>query len=227
MRLAAILLASVPFLLCAGQGARADVETLVRDLPPSGTYRVEHVVIEYDPAFDQHNRRVQEALADPTDALRAHLQAHRNALPPPWHPDMGVTQERYRYFADPVNHFRIVARTPVRLAVERSGGAVAFAFEGASVRPRTLEIDTVHGAVLTARGTLVVREVVDLDRASMPPGTHQGVLFTTPLPRMRETESRESVLIGRLKGTRTGLLHYSFQDRDGTYRAYVTYPLDR
>jgi len=205
--------------------ARADAQTLGPYLPAPGSHPATHVVIEYDPAFDAHNRRVQAALAEPSEALLAHLEQHRGDRRAPWHPDMGVSKKQHAHFADPINHFREVSRSPIQLVVDQSGEVVTLALEGESVRPQGFEIDTVNGVVTTPAGALEVRSVVDLDRASVPPGVHEGVLFNTSVPRMRETQSRESVLIGRLKDTDTGLVHYSFQDRSGTYRAYVTYPL--
>lgn len=86
----------------------------------------------------------------------------------------------------------------------------------------SLEIDTEKRTVGTPTDTIVFRSVVDLERASLPPAAHQGVLFNTSQDKIRATRSRESVLVGALKGTSTGIVHYGFKTENGTDRAYVT-----
>jgi hypothetical protein len=67
--------------------------------------------------------------------------------------------------------------------------------------------------------------VVNLERASLPPGVHQGISFNTPDAIMISNKFRESVLVGKLKGMSTAIIHYSLSTSGRVEMAYVVYPL--
>ncbi len=213
------------FLLSA-PASFADVSNLQNYIPEATSFAAQYVVIEGDPKFDEHRQRIQAAREKQYDWLLAYATTHRGQDPLPYHPNFGVPESDYIRFQSPINHYREVSRQQIRVDKQVTGTVIELSFHGKNLFFDKLLIDTETPTIVTPRDTIVFRSVVDLERASLPPGRHQGVSFNTADDKIRATRSRESILIGALKGTSTGIIHYSFKSEHGIDRAYVTFSIE-
>ena len=229
LRIVRVLLAGL-FLLTlvpaarAADAAQASAE-LKGYLPPS-SFAAEYVVIEPDPNFDAHGKRIQAAMAANKEWLAEYRKQYAGK-DMPWHPNFGVSEADYQRYRQPMNQFREASRKPIRVEMLRSGSTVTLKLKGDNLLLTDLEIDMKSPAGKTPRGPLGFRAIVSLDpgQASLPPGAYQGTLFNTPDAVIQNAKYRESVLIGLLKGTRTGIIHYELYTRGKAERVYLTYPL--
>lgn len=215
------LLASAPSGHAANAAAGAELKGY---LPASNSFAAEYVVLERDPNFDVYAQRIRAAM----EANREWLAAYRAQYAGkelPYHPNSGVSEADYLRYKLPVSQFREVSRKRIRIDKRVTGSTVTLRLQGENLLLRELEIEMDTPAAKTPKGPLAFREVVNLERASLPPGAHQGISLNTPEAIMISNKFRESVLVGNLKGTSTAIIHYSLSTPGRVEMAYVVYPL--
>jgi hypothetical protein len=193
-------------------------------LPASGSFAAEYVVIERDPNFDVYAQRIRAAMEANREWL-ADYRAKHAGKELPYHPNFGVSEADYLHYKLPINQFREVSRQRIRVDKRAAGSTVNLRLQGENLLLNELQIDTDTPAVKTSRGPLAFREVVNLERASLPPAVHQGISFNTPDAIITTGKFRESALVGKLKGTSTGIIYYSLNTPGRVDMAYVVYPL--
>jgi hypothetical protein len=221
-------MAGLCLLAQAGAAHAADAAAAAAELkgylPQGASFAAEYVVIEPDPNFDIHVKRFRAA----QEANREWFAAYRAKYAGkelPYHPNFGVPEADFVRYQLAVNHFREVSRQRIRVDRRATGSTVNLRLLGEKLLLNELQIEPDLPAARTSRGALAFREVVNLERASVPPAVHQGISFGTPDAVMATGKFRESVLLGRLKGTSTGILHYSLSTPGRVDMAYVVYPL--
>lgn len=193
-------------------------------LPAGGSVAAEYVVIEPDPNFDMYVKRFRDAQEANREWFAAYRAEHAGKELP-YHPTFGVSEADFVRYQSPVNRFREVSRQRILVDKQMTGSTVNLRLHGEKLLLNELRIETDTPVTRTSRGTLAFREVVNLERASLPPAVHQGIAFSTPDAAITTGKFRESVLLGRLKGTSTGIIHYSFNTPGRVEMAYVVYPL--
>jgi len=216
------LLAPVAFAQQAG--APAAVAELKGYLPPARSFAAEYVVIEPDPNFDAYVKRFRAAQEANRDWFIKYGAEHPGQ-DLPYHPNFGVSEADYNRYKQPMNQYREVSRSRIQVESRAAGSRTSLRLSGQNLLLNELEIETATPAAKTPKGQMAFRSVVNLERASLPPAAHQGVLFETPQETMMKEKFRESVLVGKLKGTSTGILHYSLNTPGKVQMAYVTYSL--
>ena len=193
-------------------------------LPSSGSFAAEYVVIERDPNFDVYAKRIRTAMESNREWL-ADYRAKHVGKELPYHPNFGVSEVDYVRYKLPINQFREVSRQRIRVEKRAAGSTANLRLQGEKLLLDELQIEMDAPAVKTSRGTLAFREVVDLQSASVPPAVHQGIAFNTPEAVIIKDKFRESVLLGKLKGTSTGIIHYSLNTSGRVDMVYIVYPL--
>lgn len=209
----------------AGHAANAGAAELRGYLPAGGSFAAEYVVIEPDPNFDVYVKRFRAAQEANREWLAAYRTKHAGKELP-YHPNFGVPEADFVRYQSPVNRFREVSRQRIRVDRQQTGATVTLRLHGEKLLLNELQIETDAPAARTSWGTLALREVVNLERASLPPAVHQGIAFNTPDAAMAMGKFRESVLLGRLKGTSIGIIHYSLNTPGRVEMAYVVYLLE-
>jgi len=221
--IAGLLLLALAPAARAADAAQASAE-LKGYLPPT-SFAAEYVVIEPDPNFDAYGKRIQAAMAANKEWLAEYRKQYAGK-DMPWHPNLGVSEADYQRYRQPMNQFREASRKPIRVEKLTSGSTVTLKFKGDNLLLTDVEIDMQTPAVKTPRGPLAFRSIVkNLEQASLPPGVHQGILFDTPDAVKISAKYAESILFCSLKGTRTGIIHYSLNTPGKAERAYVSYAL--
>lgn len=194
-------------------------------LPVAKTFAAEYVVIEPDPNFDVYVRRFRAAQEANREWFAAYGAQHAGKELP-YHPNFGVSEAEYIRYKSPMNQFREVSRKRIQVEKRATGSKVNLRVLGENLLLNDLEIETDTPTAKTPKGVLVLRSVVKpLERASLPPAAHQGILFETPDATIAKEKFRESVLVGKLKGTSTGIVHYSLNTPGRVQMAYVVYSL--
>lgn len=221
LALAGLLLAWTGAAWCGSDEAVTDF------LPTSAVTEAVYVEIERDPGFDDFARRMQEAREKRPQWNAEYYREHGtdDRSPLPYHENFGVEREEYEHYAQPMNHFLEVARQEIRIRRSERDGRIVLELEGEDLLLPRLVIDPESDTVTTPTDVLVLRSFVDLDLASLPPGVHRGVLFRTPDSRIRQTRSRESLLIGEVPQLDIGIFHFGLRTPEGNRRIYVRFPL--
>jgi len=228
--IAASLIAAACLLAAPSSGGAADAAAAAAQLktylPSSGSFAAEYVVLERDPNFDAYAQRFRAAQEANREWFADYRAKHAGEKEWPYDPKFGVSEADYvRYNNKPMNQFREVSRKRIRVDKQVTGPTVTLRLQAENLLLNELQIETNTPAARTSRGSLAFREVVKLDRASLPPGVHEGVSFQTPDETAIKGKFRESVLVGKLTGTSTGIIHWSLNTPGKVETAYVVYPL--
>lgn len=211
--------------LAASAGSKEAADSVDDFLPTAATIDAVYVQIERDPGFDDFSRRMQEARDENPEWAAEYYREHQtnDRSPLPYHENFGVPREEYEHYVEPMNHYREVARQDIRICRKEQNGRVVLEFEGEDLLFSRLVIDLEANTVATAAEQLPRHAFIELERASLPPGVHRGVLFRTPESRIRQTHRRESLLIGEVAELDAGIIHFGVRTPEGNERAYVRF----
>ena len=214
------------FVILGSLSAPAQTETPSAEsfLPQAAVTEAVYVQIERDPALDDYTRRMQEARKKNPEWFYEYAKKHEQPtwVPLPYHENFGVAKAEYEHFIHPTNHFREVSRKNIKIRRSTQNGLVQFDFEGGDLLLTKVVLND-ERTVSTQTDVLQKTEFVDLERASVPPGRTRGPAFRTPDPKVIATKRRESLHIGELKDTPSGIIHYSIQTPGQISMIYIQF----
>ena len=213
------------FWLSLGAFAQTNMRMAENFLPQAAVTEAVYVQIERDPALDDYTRRIREAREKNPQWFYEYGKQHQkpNFEPAPYHENFGVTKQEYERFSQPINHFREVTRKNIKIRRRTQHGPVQFDFDGSDLLLTKVVLND-ERTVSTQTDVLQKTEFVDLDRASVPPGRTRGPAFRTPDPKIIATKRRESLHIGELKDSPSGILHYSINTPGQIKMIYIHFP---
>jgi hypothetical protein len=214
------------FVLIPGGLAQTNAESVETFLPKGTVTDALYVQIQDDPALSDYGRRIREAREKNPEWFFDYAKKHQtpDSAPLPYHTNFGVSKEEYEHFIQPMNHFRETKRQEIKIRRSSQNGRTQLGFQGKDLLLTSLELDVEAGTAKTALDVLPRQSFVDLQTASLPPGRHRGVLFTTPQAKIMANKRRESLLIGELKDQNSGIIHYSINATGEVKMIYIQFP---
>jgi hypothetical protein len=215
----------ISLLLTGAAFAQTNTPSTESFLPKGTVTEAVYVQIERDPAFDDYTRRFREAREKNSQWFYEYGKKHEkpNFEPAPYHENFGVAKAEYEHFIHPTNHFREVTRKNIKIHRSAQKDAVQFDFQGDDLLLTKVVLNE-EGTVSTQTDILQYREFVDLERASVPPGRTRGPAFRTPDQKVISTKRRESLHLGELKDTSSGIIHYSINTPGQIKMIYIQFP---
>ena len=222
-----LLIASIGvFYFTAFGFAQTSTESVEAFFPKKTVTDAVYVQIENDPALDDFGRRMKEAREKNPEWFNEYSKQHQKPgfAPLPYHKNFGVSKKEYEHFIQPMNHFREIKRTQIKISRSIQNGYPQLDFQGENLLLTRLVFNLKDQTAQTQLDILPRLTFVDLESASLPPGRHKGVLYRTPDAKIAASKKRESLLIGELKDKNSGIIHYSLNIPGEVKRIYIQFP---
>jgi hypothetical protein len=211
------------FFCSAGGFAQTNAVSVETFLPKVTVTNAWYVQIEPDPAFDDYGRRFRAAREKNPEWFAEYSRKHQGTDSAPYDEHFGVSKEEYEHFREPMNQFREAKRQEIRVHRTEQKGLVQFNFHGEGLLLTNLVVNLEETTAKTPLDLLPKQDLVDLKKASLPPGPHRGLLFRTPDAKIAANKRRESLLIGELKDKNSGIIHYSINTPGQVKMIYIQF----
>jgi len=221
-------------LLIAGIGAlhllsskgvfgQVKTDTVEPFLPRETVTKGWYVVIEPDSAFDDYCRRLRVAREKDPEWFREYARNHQGETSAPYDEHFGVGKEEYEHFLEPMNQYREVKRLEIKIQRSDQKGVTQLDFRGDNLLLTNVAVTLEDKTVKTPLDILPKRDFVDVQKASLPPGRHRGLLFVTSDAKIGATKRRESLFIGELKDKNSGIIHYAINTPGQVKMIYIEF----